>query len=144
MSVYETFLEQWQQCCTGRYKTLLVIPESLAALPDDIAPARLAETVQTELLDFKERYSGRLDQFFTWQTIRNEIYKEATARPILVRELELFYAKWEKAERLAFLKNLLQSEPVHPVLILIICQEDLSPLKAIAQNSRGPIWIPPC
>ena len=144
MSVYETFLEQWQQCCIGRYKSLLILPESLNALPDDMAPERLAETVQAELLDFKERYSGRLDQFFTWQTIRNEIYDAANARPILVRELELLYAKWEPTERLAFLKSLLQSEPVHPVLIVIICQEDLSPLRAIPQNSRGVIWIPPC
>lgn len=144
MSMYETFLEQWQQCCTGRYKTMLIVPESLNTLPDNMTPERLAETVRTELLDFKKRYSGRLDQFFTWQTIRNKIYDEAAVRPILVHELELLYAKWEQAERLAFLKSLLQSEPVHPILIIIICQEDLSSLKAIAPNSRGSIWVPPC
>ena len=61
---------------------------------------------------------------------------------IIVSELEPFYAKWPENERFAFFRNLLRSEPVKGIILIINCKEDLSSVKNIEANSRGLIWAP--
>ena len=85
---------------------------------------------------------SQLDHFFTWQAVRDKIYTSANVQPVVVTELEPFYAKWPENERLTFLKNLLRSSPTHGIVIIINCLEDLSELKEIEKNSRGLIWAP--
>ncbi len=142
MSIHEKFLEKWQQCRQRRYKILIIITAPRDTLFPDTLLTEFADITKGKIVNFKERYQGRLDHFFTWQTIRNEIYAEANEQPLVVTELEPLYAKWEQDERLSFLKNLLKSEPVNGIVIVINCQEDLSNLKKIEKNSRGMIWAP--
>ena len=142
MSIHEKFLEKWRQCRESRYKILLIITEPLDTLFPDEVVINFAEITQGELLNFTKRYQGRLEQFCTWQTIRNEIYEETKNQPVIVTELEPMYSKWDQEERLTFLKNLLKSEPVHGIVLIINCQEDLTELKEIEENSRGQIWAP--
>ena len=142
MSIHESLLEKWQQCRESRYSVLLIITAPLDTLFPNILVEEFADITKAKLFDFKKLYQGRLDQFFTWQTVRDEIYTSANVQPVIVTELEPIYAKWPKNERLAFLKNLLRSEPSHGIVIIINCQEDLSELKEIEENSRGLIWAP--
>jgi hypothetical protein len=74
--------------------------------------------------------------------VRDEIYQAANNDIVIVSELEPIYAKWPEDERVAFFKNLLRSEPEKGIILIINCQEDLSPIKEIEENSRGMIWVP--
>ncbi|MEA1921185.1 MAG: hypothetical protein U9N63_00860 [Pseudomonadota bacterium] len=142
MSIHESLLEKWQQCCEHRYRALLIITAPLDKLFTNILVEEFADIVKAEVLDFKKLYQGSLDRFFTWQTICSKIYASANMQPVIVTELEPIYDKWPKDERLAFLKNFIMSEPVNGIILIINCQEDLSELKNIEENSRGLIWAP--
>lgn len=142
MTIHEQLLEKWQQCREKRYPVLFIITAPLDTLfPSDLIK-NFAEASKAKVIDFKNRYQNRLDEFFTWQTVRDEIYGEAKEVPVIITELEPLYAKWPPEERLFFVKNLLRSEPAHGIVIIINCQEDLSELKKIEENSRGLIWAP--
>ena len=142
MSIHESLLEKWQQCCERRYRALLIITAPLDTLFTSILVEEFADITKAKLLDFKKLYKGSLDRFFTWQTVRSEIYRSANVQPVIVTELEPIYDKWPEDERLAFLKNFIRSEPAHGIVIIINCQEDLSELEKIEENSRGLIWAP--
>jgi hypothetical protein len=142
MSIHEQLLEKWQQCREKRYPVLFIITAPLDILfPPDLVK-RFADASGAKVIDFKNRYQNRLDEFFTWQTVRNKIYDETKKTPVIVTELEPFYAKWPLEERLSFVKNLIRSETAHGIVIIINCQEDLSELNKIEENSRGLIWAP--
>ena len=142
MSIHEQLLEKWQQCREKRYPVLFIITAPLDTLfPLDLVKS-FADASEAKVIDFKNRYQNRLDEFLTWQTVRDEIYGEAKEAPVIVTELEPFYAKWPPEERLSFMKNLIRSEPAHGIVIIINCQEDLSELNKIEKNSRGLIWAP--
>ena len=142
MSIHEQLLEKWQQCRDKRYPVLLIITEPLDTLfPPDLVEG-FADISKAKLFNFKKQYQNRLDEFLTWQMVRDEIYCLASEKAIIVTELEPFYAKWPVVERFAFFKNLLRSEPTQGIVIIINCQEDLSELKEIEENSRGIIWAP--
>jgi len=142
MSVHEQLLEKWQQCRGKRYPVLFIITAPLDTLfPSDLVQT-FAHDSTAKVIDFKNRYQNRIDEFLTWQTVRDEIYGEAKKAPVIITELEPFYAKWPPEERLSFIKNLLRSEPSHGIVIIINCQEDLSGLRKIAENDRGLIWAP--
>lgn len=143
MSIHEQLLERWQQCRKKRYPVLFIITAPLDTLfPPDLVKS-FADASEAKVIDFKNRYQNRLDEFLTWQTVRNEIYGEAKETPVIITELEPLYAKWPPEERLAFVKNILRSEPAHGIVIIINCQEDLSELKKIEENSRKNITISP-
>ena len=142
MSIHENLLEKWQQCCERRYRVLLIITTPLDTLFPNILVEEFADITKAKLLDFKKLYQGSLDRFLSWQTVRNEIYASAKVQPVIVTELEPIYDKWPEDERLAFLKNFIRSEPAHGIIIIMNCQEDLSGLKKIEENSRGLIWAP--
>ncbi len=142
MSIREKLLEQWRQCLGKRYPVLVIIRAPKDVLLPNMLIDEFADVVGARIFNFQKIYQGRLDQFFTWQTIRDEIYLAANIQPVIVTELEPIYAKWPKDERLSFLKNLLRNEPTHPIIVIINCQEDLSELQAIEENSRGIIWAP--
>jgi len=143
MSMHEQLLERWQQCRKKRYPVLFIITAPLDTLfPPDLVKS-FADASEAKVIDFKNRYQNRLDEFLTWQTVRNEIYGEAKETPVIITELEPLYAKWPPEERLAFVKNILRSEPAHGIVIIINCQEDLSELKKIEENSRKNITISP-
>lgn len=142
MSIHEKLLEKWQQCRENRYPILLIITAPLDTLFTNSLVENFADVAKAKRLDFKTLYLGRLDKFFSWKTIRDQIYTEANIQPVIVTELEPIYTKWPADERLAFLKNLLRSEPACGIVIIINCQEDLGELKEIENNSRGLIWAP--
>ena len=142
MLIHEKLLEKWKQCSESRYPVLLIITAPLDTLFPNTLVEEFADIVKAKLIDFKELYQGKLDKFFTWGTVRDQIYTEANVQPVIITELEPFYAKWPEDERLAFLKNLLRSEPAYGIIIIINCQENLRELKEIKENSRGIIWAP--
>lgn len=142
MTIHEQLLEKWQQCREKRYPVLFIITAPLDTLfPPDLVK-NFADASKAKTINFKNRYQNRLEEFFTWQTVRDEIYGEAKKMPVIITELEPLYAKWPQEERLSFVKNLLRSEPAHGIVIIINCQEDLSELNKIEENSRGLIWAP--
>lgn len=142
MSIHDKLLEKWQQCRENRYPVLVIIKAPLDTLFPSTLIEEFAEITEAKVLNFQDIYQGRLDQFFTWQTIRDDLYETANRQPVIATELEPIYAKWPVDERLAFLRNLLRSSPQHGIIIIINCQEDLSELRAIEENSRGLIWAP--
>ena len=142
MAIQNKLLEQWKHCQERRYPVLVIITTPKDSLFTVAKVDEFAEIIKAAKLDFQERYKDKIDHFFTWQAVREEIYQAAGSLPIIVTELEPFYAKWPKDERIAFLKNLLRSEPAHPIVVIINCQEDLSDLYATEENNRGIIWAP--
>jgi hypothetical protein len=142
MSIHEKLLEKWHQCRERRYPILVIVKAPLDTLFTGALIEEFASITQAKVLNFQERYKGRLDLFFTWQSIRDELYDAANSNPVIATELEPIYAKWPIVERMAFLRNLLRSSPQYPIILTINCQEDLSELQAIEKNSRGMIWAP--
>lgn len=142
MSIYEQLLEKWQQCLKKRYPVLFIVTWPLDSLFPPELIEDFADVSKAKVFNYKNRYQTRLDEFLTWQTVRDEIHGEANEQTVIVTEIEPFYAKWPKEERYAFFKNLLRSEPTHSIIIIINCQEDLGELKKIEENSRGLIWAP--
>ena len=142
MIIHDELLEKWQQCRESRYPVLVIIKAPLDTLLTNNVIEDFADIIQAKLLNFQNMYQGKLDQFFTWQTIREELYTAANNEPVVVTELEPIYAKWPVEERLAFLRNLLKSSPEQSLVLIINCQEDLSELRAVEENSRGIIWVP--
>jgi hypothetical protein len=141
-SIHEQLLEKWQQCSEKRYPVLLIITAPM----DTIFPLQrieeFADILRAKVFNFKQQYQNHLDEFLTWQTVRDEINQAANDDIIIVAELEPFYAKWPEEERFAFFRNLLRSEPANGIILIINCQEDLSSIKEIEENSRGVIWAP--
>ena len=142
MSVSEKLIEKWHQCRESRYSVLLIITAPVDTLFSDKLIHEFADKTSAKVLNFISLYQGRLGEFFTWGTIRNQIYKEAKEYPIIVTDLEPIYSKWPTDERLTFIKNILRSEPPCTITMILNCQEDLSVLKQIEPNSRGVIWAP--
>lgn len=142
MSIHEKLLEKWHQCRERRYPILVIVKAPLDTLFTGALIEEFASITQAKVLNFQERYKGRLDHFFTWQSIRDELYDAANSNPIIATELEPIYAKWPVGERMAFLRNLLRSSPEYSIILTINCQENLSELQAIEKNSRGIIWAP--
>lgn len=140
MSIHEQLLEKWQQCREKRYSVLFIITAPMDTFFPLQRIEEFADILQAKVFNFKQRYQNQLDDFLTWQTVRDEIYQAANNDTIIVAELEPFYAKWPEKERLAFFKNLLRSEPAKGIILIINCQEDLSSIKEIKENSRGLIW----
>ena len=142
MSIQEQLLEKWQHCRDKRYSVLLIITEPLDTFFPSEHIEEIAGILQAKVFNYKQQYQNRLDEFLTWQTVRNEIYQAANDDIVIVSELEPFYAKWPEDERFVFFKNLLRSEPVKGIILIINCLEDLSAIKGIEDNSRGLIWAP--
>ncbi len=142
MSIHENLLEKWHKCRERRYPILIIIKAPFDTEFSSPFLEDFASTIKAKVLNFQEIYKGRLDQFFTWQSIRDELYTAANTQPIIVTELEPLYAKWPVNERLQFLRNLLRSSPQNSIILIIHCQEDLSELLAIEENNRGMIWAP--
>lgn len=142
MSIHEQLLEKWQLCRNKRYPVLLIITAPL----DPFFPAEhiqeISDILQAQVLNFKKLYQNRLNEFLTWQTVRDDIYQAANKDIVIVSELEPFYAKWPEDERFAFFKSILRSEPKKGILLIINCLEDLSAIREIEENNRGLIWAP--
>ena len=134
MSIHEQLFEKWQLCREKRYPVLFIITAPLDTLFSRDLIENFADAFDAKVIDFLNRYQNRLNEFLTWQTVRDEIYDEAKEAPVIVTELEPFYAKWPTEERLSFVKNLIRSEPAHGIVIIINCQEDLSELNKIEEN----------
>ena len=142
MSIQEQFLEKWQKCRDKRYSVLLIVtpPMDTSFLPERIQ--EFAGILKADVFNFKQQYKNRLNEFLTWQSVREEIYEAANKEIVIVTELEPFYAKWPENERLAFFRSLLRSEPEKGIILVINCQENLGSVKEIEENSRGVIWVP--
>ncbi|WP_457570840.1 hypothetical protein [Desulfovulcanus sp.] len=143
MSFQEELLAKWHRCHDRRYPVLIVVKASLDDQNTMQQTEEFARVINAEILNFQKRHQGELDRFFTWQSIRDELYKAASNRHVIAIEIEPFYAKWPEKERLAFLRNLLRSSPKHSITLIISCQENLSELQNIDKNSRGIIWVAP-
>jgi len=142
MAIHEQLLEKWHLYREHRYRVLVIVKAPLDTLFSVSLINEFAEIAEAKVVNFHESYKGRLNEFFIWQDIRDELYLMANKQATVATNLEPIYAKWPVDERLAFLKNILQSEPEHPLVLMLNCQVDLSGLKAIEENSRGLIWAP--
>lgn len=142
MSIHEQLLEKWQKCREKRYPVLLIITGPLDPFFPSEQIEAIAMVIQAKVYNFKQKYKSKLNEFFTWQNVRDEIYQAANNDIVIVSELEPIYAKWPETERIVFFKNLLRSEPAKGIILIINCQEDLSSIKEIEENSRGMIWMP--
>jgi len=142
MAIYEELLEKWHLYRDHRYKVLVIIKAPLDTLFPTSMIEEFAAIANARVVNFQEKYKGRLNEFFIWQDLRNEMYEMANKQSTVATDLEPIYTKWPVDERLAFLKNILQSEPKYPLVLLLNCQEELSSLQEIEENSRGLIWAP--
>ncbi len=142
MSIHVRLLEKWQQYREHRYPVLLIVKAPLDTLLPSTVIEKFAGIIEAKVLNFQDIYQGRLDHFLTWQAVRDDLYAAADSQPVIATELEPLYVKWSVEERLAFLRNLLRSEPRNGIIVTINCQENLSELLAIEENSRGLIWAP--
>lgn len=142
MHSYEELLERYHRYREHRYKVMLIIKAPLDTQFPDSLVGEFAESVGAQVINFEESYKGRLNEFFTWQNIRNQIYEMANTQATVAVDIEAIYTKWPEYERLAFLKNILLSEPRHPLILLLTCQENLSALQEIDEKNRGLIWAP--
>jgi hypothetical protein len=142
MAIHDELLEKYHRYREHRYKVLVIIK----APKDSLFPASLvgefAEIIGAQVFNFEESYKGRLNEFFIWQDIRNQLYEMANTQATIAVDIEPIYAKWPDNERLAFLKNILLSEPHHPLVLMLNCKEDLSGLQEIDGNNRGHLWAP--
>lgn len=141
MNLFDTFLEKWHQCKEARYKVMLLSPSRPALFSDSLL-AKLVTVIEAEKLDFSDRYISQIASFFTRRKIQQEIETEAAATPLLITGLEPFYSKWPINERFAFLRYALRMETAQGVVLLLYCQEELTEIKAVAENNRGMIWTP--
>ena len=141
MSIHEQLLEKWQHCRNKRYPVLIITAPLDTFFPFEHIE-KIADILHAQVFNFKQQYQNRLDEFLTWQTVRDEIYQAANNDIVIVSELEPFYAKWPEDERFSFFKNILRSEPEKGIILIINCIEDLSAIKEIEENSRGMIWAP--
>lgn len=142
MHIYEELLERYHRYREHRYKVMIIIKAPQDNLFPDSMVKEFAESVGAQVINFEKNYKGRLNEFFIWQNIRNQIYEMANTQATVAVDIEAIYTKWPEYERLAFLKNILLSEPKHPLVLLLTCQEDLSGLQEIDENNRGLIWAP--
>ncbi len=142
MAIYEELLEKYHQYREHRYKVLIIIKAPQDSLFPPSLVSEFAESTEAQVINFEESYKGRLNEFFIWQDIRNKLYEMANTQATIAVDIEPIYAKWPDHERLVFLKNILLSEPKHPLVLMLSCQEDLSGLQKIDGNNRGLIWAP--
>lgn len=120
---------------------MLIVPAHNELFPE-LLIEEFANLAQAKVLNFAKQYNEKLETFFTWGKMREEIYAESCNNAVLVTELEPFYSKWPPDERLAFLRNIIRAEPPHAIVLILHSQEDLSELRAIGENNRGLIWVP--
>lgn len=138
----QRLLEQWGSCENGRYPVLVVIP----SMPDKLTPAKMfefAELINAQVLDFEERYAGQLSSFIGRAAVVDEILESACTQPVVVTNIEYFYDKWKKHERIDFVRHLLRRDGHRGIVLLLYADEDFSAIiKVIPQNNRGNIWNP--
>ncbi len=138
----ESLLEKWHICRSLRYPVLVVAPIH----PSFVSENNLLEIpdfIDAHLLDFEERYKGKLSRFIPWYSIRDEILKEASDKTVIVIHIEYFYDKWNSEERTIFLRNLLRQDGHKGIILGIYCQENLHPIvENISTINRGMIWNP--
>jgi len=139
MSLTDRFLEKWQQSKDSRYPVIFIVPSQKDVLSDTLLQ-EFADLIGGALADFAKRYQGVLETFLTRKQVQEEINSIAKNTPIVMINLEPFYSKWSVDERLAFIRYMLRSEPSQGIVMVLYCQEDLSAIKAIPDNSRGIIW----
>jgi hypothetical protein len=142
MTIQDELLEKYHRYRKHRYKVLIIIKAPLDTLFISSLVEEFAGNTGAQMINFEERYKGRLNEFFIWQDIRNQLYEMANEQATIALDIEPLYAKWPDDERVTFLKSILLSEPKHPLVLLLNCQEDLSGLQEINENSRGLIWAP--
>lgn len=142
MTIPEELLEKYDRYRRHRYKVLIIIKSPRDILFISPLVEEFAVSIGAQVINFEECYKGRLNDFFIWQNIRDQLYEMANEQATIALDIEPLYAKWPDDERLTFLKSILLSEPKHPLVLLLNCQEDLSGLQEIDENSRGLIWVP--
>ena len=142
MAIYDELLDKYHRYQEHRYKVLIIIKAPQDTLFPDALVNEFAEVTGAQVINFEKNYKGSLNVFFIWQDIRNQLYEMANEQATIAIDIEPIYAKWPGDERLTFLKNILLSEPKHPLVLLLNCQEDLSSLQEIDENNRGLIWAP--
>lgn len=142
----ETFthklLEKWHETMKlHRYRVLLAIPPTGGMPPSTIDTLKSGADLQ--VYDFKQSYADRLNEFVVRFQIRSDIVEAAREAGVAVINVEYFYDKWQPAERLAFLKDILRQDGHKGILLLVHCNENLSTIaEGVPSNSRGIIWTP--
>jgi hypothetical protein len=142
MHIHDELIEKYDRYRRHRYKNLIIIKPPQDKLFPISLMEEFAKSVGARVINLEENYKGQLNEFFIWQDIRNRLYELANLQATLVLDIEAIYSKWPEGERLAFLKNILLSEPKHPLVLLLNCKEDLSSLQEIDEKNRGLIWVP--
>lgn len=142
----ETFthklLEKWHETVKlHRYRVLLAIPPPGGITPTTIESLKARAGLR--IYDFKESHADRLNAFMVRFQIRSDIVEAAREAAVAVINVEYFYDKWQPAERLAFLKDILRQDGHRGILLIVHCNENLSKIaEDVPSNSRGIIWTP--
>lgn len=138
----QSLLERWKACENGRYPVMAVLPKSYNRLSQK-AISQFAELRGASILDGKEAYAGKLNQFKPWGQLQAEIMDWARQRLTAAYNLEAFFNKWKPEERLRFLRALLRQDGHQGLVLLLYCREtDLRTIREIPENSRGVLWTP--
>src|SRR5208283_1977521 len=117
--------EGWERIVTTRYPVLVVVPSG----PDKITTEVLtvfANYIKANMLNFEEKYSGRLSSFIGRADIAEEIVKTAALAPVIVTNVEHFYNKWSSSERIDFIRHVLRRDGHYGIMLLLYCDENLS------------------
>jgi len=138
----QRLLEKWGNCENTRYPVLVVIP-SVPGKLTAVTMSEFGELLNADVLDFENRHKDRLSNFIGRADIMDEILKPANLKPVVVTNIEYFYDKWKKSERLDFIRHLLRRDGHHGIILLLYADEDFSPIiRETPQTDRGVIWNP--
>ena len=134
--------EEWAKRIESRYPVLVVIPAGPGKITMEVI-SEFAALIKAKVLDYEERYTGRLASFIGRSDIAEEIIGLAADGPLIVANIEHFYDKWTINERIDFIRHILRRDGHRGVILVIYCNENLSPIvKEVGSNDRGTIWNP--
>lgn len=138
----QRLIEEWGKQVDTRYPVLVVIPSGPAKVTAEVV-TEFADFIKARILDFEERYEGRLSSFIGRADIAWEIMDFAAESPAVVTNVEHFYDKWTISERIDFIRHILRRDGHQGIVLLLFCNENLSTIvKEVGQNERGAIWNP--
>jgi hypothetical protein len=138
----QKLLEEWDKRTDSRYPVLVVIPSGPGKIIPEVM-VEFASLIRANVLDFEERYAGRLSRFIGRADVLEEIIELAADTPVVVTNVEHFYDKWTITERIDFIRHILRRDGHRGIVLLLYCNENLSPIvNEVGQNERGAIWNP--
>ena len=138
----QKLLGEWGKRTESRYPVLIVVPSGPGKITAEVID-EFAKLMQVNVLDFEERYAGRLSGFIGRAKITEEILDLAKSIPVIVTNVEHFYDKWTITERIDFIRHILRRDGHRGIVMVLYCDENLTAIvNEVRPNERGAIWNP--